>query len=199
LPIQEFAVPTEFIIVRHGEPAEAGVEDPPLSERGLRQAEATAAALPTALDGPPAALYVSPLLRARQSAEPLGRALGLEPMVDESIAEFNYGQPYYSEQHTATMGSEVIAQMMASLKDPAFLDRVRTGFDTIGEAHPDATVVAVCHGGVVSAMVTAAVYNDEPIFLPDYGSVTRVTSHGGGLRSLNSYNEASWLTDLRAD
>lgn len=195
-------MPTEFIIVRHGEPAEAGVEDPPLSDLGVRQAEATAAALAGSLQEDPAAavaaLYVSPQLRARQSAEPLSRMLGLQPTVDEQVAEFNYGRLYYSEQHAAQMDAEAIADTMASIQDPTFRERVRTGFDAIGATHPEGAVIVVCHGGVISAMVTAAVYNDQPIFLPEYGSITRIRSFGGGMRSLVSYNEASWLSGLRA-
>lgn len=183
-------MPTEFIIVRHGDPATGGVEDPPLSDLGRRQAEATAAALAgTAM----AALYVSPLLRARQSAEPLALATGLEPVVEERIAEFDQGQIYFSEKHAAEMDAKTMLAKMEALKSPEFRDRVLAGFDAIGAAHPDDTVAVVCHGGVISILVAAAVYNQSLLFLPEYGSVSRVRSHGGGLRSLVSFNETSWL------
>ena len=184
---------TDFVIIRHGEPAAAGVEDPPLSDRGRREAEATAMALAGADF---AALYVSPMLRARQSAEPLARVTGLEPIVEERVSEFNSGQAYYSEKHAAEMSGEQALAILAAMQDPAFLNRVRTGFDDIAAAHPDATVAVVCHGGVISAMMTAAIYNDALILLPDNGSVTRIRSQGGGFRSLVSFNETSWLAGI---
>jgi len=183
-------VPTDFIIVRHGDPAAGGVEDPPLSERGRLQAASTAAAL---RHEPIAALYTSPLRRALESAEPLGQAIGRSPVVEDRIAEFDHGQIYYSEKHAAEMGPEVAMAKLAAMQSQEFRDRVLAGFDAIEAAHRDATVAVVCHGGVISAVVGAAVYNPSLVFLPEYGSVTRIRSHTGGLRNLISYNESSWL------
>lgn len=184
-------MPTEFIIVRHGDPAAGGVEDPPLSELGRRQAASTADALRRE---PVAALYTSPLRRAMESAEPLGRTIGLSPVIEDRVAEFDHGQVYYSEKHAAEMSPDVATAKLAAMRSPEFRERVLAGFDTIAAAHPDGTVAVVCHGGVISVMVGAAVYNHSLIFLPAYGSVTRIHAHTGGLRNLVSYNEASWLT-----
>ncbi len=82
---------------------------------------------------------------------------------------------------------------LAAMQSPEFQDRVLAGFDAIEAANPDATVAVVCHGGVISTIVGAAVYNPALIFLPEYGSITRVRSHADGLRNLVSYNESSWL------
>lgn len=181
---------TDFIIVRHGDPGAGGVEDPPLSDLGHLQASATADAIGVeTID----ALYVSPLRRARESAEPIGRRLGLSPIVEERIAEFDHGQVYYSEKHTAEMGAEVAMAKLAAMQSPEFRDRVLAGFDAIEAANPNGRVAVVCHGGVISAIVGAAVYNHDLIFLPEYGSITRIRSHAGGLRNLVSYNESSWL------
>ena len=75
-----------IVLVRHGE-ASAGWGDdldPGLSERGRRQAEAVARAL--APDGP-MAIVSSPLLRTRETAQPLadqwGEAVAIEPCVAE--------------------------------------------------------------------------------------------------------------------
>ncbi len=181
---------TEFIIVRHGEPTSGGVEDPSLSELGRLQAEATAQQLAAEIVE---AVYTSPLQRATQSAAPVGDVLGLDPIVDDRVAEFDSGQVYYSEKHTADMGPEVAMAKLAAMQSPEFQDRVLAGFDAIEAANPDATVAVVCHGGVISTIVGAAVYNPALIFLPEYGSITRVRSHADGLRNLVSYNESSWL------
>jgi probable phosphoglycerate mutase len=70
----------EIILVRHGQPAwendGGAVDDPPLTALGQQQAQLAAAALED--EGPFDALYVSPLLRARQTAAPIGQAVGLE-------------------------------------------------------------------------------------------------------------------------
>lgn len=70
----------EIVLVRHGEPEwEPGgfaVDDPELTGRGRAQAERAADALACeSFD----ALYVSPLQRARETAEPIASRLGLEP------------------------------------------------------------------------------------------------------------------------
>jgi phosphohistidine phosphatase len=75
-----------LFLVRHGH-AEQGDPDElrPLSERGREEARATAAQLaghPT----PPAVVLTSPLLRARQTAEQIAQAAGVELQVDDRLA-----------------------------------------------------------------------------------------------------------------
>jgi broad specificity phosphatase PhoE len=76
-------------LIRHGEPdwsPEGGpsVSDPALTPFGVCQAEASAKALAHLnLD----ALYVSPYLRAKQTADVISKTLGLEPVVVEGIEE----------------------------------------------------------------------------------------------------------------
>jgi broad specificity phosphatase PhoE len=81
-------------LVRHGDTAQAadgifcGDLDPPLTDHGRSQAELVARALtPLRLVG----LYCSPKLRARQTAEPLARNSGLEPVVADGLREIAYG------------------------------------------------------------------------------------------------------------
>lgn len=77
-------------LARHGETAEnaegriLGRRDPPLSAAGVAQAEALAARLE---DAGIAAVWASPLRRARETAEIVGRALGLEPVVLADLSE----------------------------------------------------------------------------------------------------------------
>jgi broad specificity phosphatase PhoE len=63
--------------------------DAPLSAVGRRQAEQTAAFL----SGEPiTAIYASPLLRARQTAQAIARPLGLETQLVEALIECDVGQ-----------------------------------------------------------------------------------------------------------
>ena len=54
---------------------------------GGRTMAAAAAAHVEALGRPVSALYVSPLQRTRESAEPFTAAFGLEPVIDERVIE----------------------------------------------------------------------------------------------------------------
>jgi len=78
----------ELLLIRHGEPAWSengrGVDDPGLTDRGHTQARLMAGRLASlGVDQ----LLVSPLRRARQTAEPIAEALGLEPVEHPWLAE----------------------------------------------------------------------------------------------------------------
>lgn len=81
-------------MVRHGDTTHAaegyfaGDIDPPLTEHGRAQAEAVGR-VATRFDL--AAIYVSPKLRARQTAEPVLKACRLEPIMDDGLREIAYG------------------------------------------------------------------------------------------------------------
>ncbi len=86
---------TRVVLVRHGETiwhAEnryAGSTDIPLSERGTEQAEQLAKwAARAAL----AAIWVSPLRRARETAAPSEAATGIMARVDPRLREINFGR-----------------------------------------------------------------------------------------------------------
>lgn len=82
-------------LVRHGDTPQAaegifcGDLDPSLTDHGRAQAERLARV--TAQLGL-IALYCSPKLRARQTAEPTARVTGLQPVVEEGLREIAYGR-----------------------------------------------------------------------------------------------------------
>ena len=81
------------LLIRHGVTASSGVRFPepttPLSAEGLAQAERLVSRLEgVGID----ALYSSPLLRCRQTAEPLARARGLPIRVREDLADVRVGR-----------------------------------------------------------------------------------------------------------
>ena len=78
----------EIVLIRHGEPEWVrdglAVVDPPLTDRGHRQAERLAEYLRgEAFDE----VLVSPLVRARQTAAPLLAALGVDEVIDPWLEE----------------------------------------------------------------------------------------------------------------
>ncbi len=80
--------------VRHGQSvynAEGRIQgqlDPPLSDLGRLQAEAVATRLG---ELPIEAVFSSPLDRARSTAEPLAKAIGVEIQTDDRLKEINVG------------------------------------------------------------------------------------------------------------
>jgi broad specificity phosphatase PhoE len=83
-----------IVLARHGETQEnkdrrfQGQKDVPLNDRGREQARALAE---QAADEPFAALYTSPLVRARETADIVGARLGLEPRPDDRLKEVDVG------------------------------------------------------------------------------------------------------------
>ena len=90
---------TEILLVRHGESEPAvdgrpfrlleGQGDPSLSPEGRAQAEMVCARLARERVD---AIYVSSLRRTAQTAEPLARALSLDPAVDADLREVFVGE-----------------------------------------------------------------------------------------------------------
>jgi broad specificity phosphatase PhoE len=84
----------DFYFVRHAESAWnaenrlCGRTDTPLSAEGRTQAEQLAERF---RGFHPDAFYMSPLERARETAEIIARGIGLTPTVDERLTEINYG------------------------------------------------------------------------------------------------------------
>ena len=83
------------VLVRHGEAeGEAsqrflGRSDVPLSERGIAQTVALESRLP---DLDITVLVTSPLRRARQTADLIGRVLDLTPEIRENLTELDFGR-----------------------------------------------------------------------------------------------------------
>lgn len=83
----------EITLVRHGEPEwlsadGRSVADPPLTEYGHEQARCAAEVIARAK---PQAIYVSPLLRAQQTAAPLAESVGISPVTIDALAEIEVG------------------------------------------------------------------------------------------------------------
>lgn len=87
------SAPPTLLIVRHGQTAwniqrkVLGRTDIPLDETGRAQAAALAQAL-----GPVAAVWSSPLHRARETALPIATDLRLELRLDEDLVEMHQGE-----------------------------------------------------------------------------------------------------------
>lgn len=193
----------ELVLIRHGLPIRVesvdGPADPELSSAGRAQSEHMAAYLRTErID----AIYTSPLRRASETAEPLARVLGLTPILEPDVAEFDRDAPDYVpiEELKATGDPrfhEFTSGVAIGFEDRiAFADRVLAALDRIIDTNPGRTVAVVCHGGVINvflASVLGLVLDGPGFFYPNYTSIHRVAASRAGVRSVITLNETSHL------
>ena len=161
-----------IVLWRHGQTDDnvalrlQGQIDNPLNDRGREQAEVGAVELARRLrtTNAPVRLVSSDLLRARDTAAPLGRALGLDVELDAGLRERSFG-PWEGMTHAeiAERWPEQFPVWRAG-RDPdvAGIETRAQAGARVGEAlvrlaadTPDgATLVAVAHGAAISLAVT---------------------------------------------
>ena len=199
----------EIVLVRHALPVridrteDGSPADPGLAELGRRQAERVVQAL---AGDDVTALYTSPLLRARQTAEPLALALGLTVEVEPGLAEFDSGDHSYVpvEELKAAGDPRWEALMRGDLYstgvDPvAFRARVVEAVEIIVRRHPGGRAVLFSHAGTINAYAGHVLSQDRTIwFPPAYSSVTRIGAARDGRRGVTSLNETAHVRDLLA-
>jgi probable phosphoglycerate mutase len=161
-------LPTLVLLVRHGKTRTTGRIRPGqarglhLSDEGRRQADAVAERLGRL--SRIAAIYASPLERARETAAPIARARRLAVRIDRDLADCDVGRwtgaritrlARTSEWQTVQRypsgfrfpGGESFVQMQA---------RMVAALARIVERHPGATVVAISHADPIKAAVAHA-------------------------------------------
>jgi broad specificity phosphatase PhoE len=131
-------------------------ERTPLSALGRRQAASTAQAL-LARDRP-VAVYCSPFPRCLETARPLCEALGLEPIFDRRLAEFEFETQnqtlaavlegpdllLWDSLHRGRPGGETLGE---------FSVRVYRCLEELAERHLGSAVVLFTHSGVIDAAI----------------------------------------------
>lgn len=183
----------DLILIRHGEPdiEAADLSDPPLTPLGERQADATAAFL---ADATIDAIYVSPQLRAQQTARPLAERHRMEPITDVRIAEWDYEHGTYVPAWAYDeMTREEAMAKFNEMQGPEFHGRVRAGFDDIIADNPSRTVAVVCHGGVIRSLIQEILNATDTSLGANHASISRVAANRRGTRSVISFNEHHWI------
>jgi len=195
--------------VRHGESTYnslgriQGQADVPLSDLGLRQSEALAAAL---AEFPIEALYASPLRRAMQTAEPVAGALNLEVRTDRRLAEIHAGvfqdklrselPDLYPEQVARWRSGDPDFAIPGGESRRDLMRRGREVFEAIrrsGHRH----VAVVSHGGLLSAAIKDLLEipaGRHPFKLHN-GSISQLYL-GDGQMKLLSLNDVSHLREV---
>jgi probable phosphoglycerate mutase len=195
----------ELLLIRHALPArvvrdDGLAADPELTDLGHRQAAAMTAWV---TQEPIDALYVSPLLRALQTAAPLAERLRLEALVVDAIAEYDRHDPVYIPlEEIKAARDHRWEQMLAdngTAERRAWRALVVDAMEQIVAANPSRRVAVVCHGGVINAYLSHVMGIDSPMFFePGYASVHRVIAASTGQRSVSTLNEAPYLRGLAA-
>jgi broad specificity phosphatase PhoE len=158
-----------LILVRHGEtpwnrePRFQGGQDIPLSAEGRRQAEKVAQAL---AGQPVAAVYTSPLGRARETAEIVAKPHRLSVQADEAFREISFGAwegstpdevlARFPEDYRAWRTEPDVVRFPGGEELATAAARVRAGVARLGDRHPVETVVVVSHGVVIRLVVLEA-------------------------------------------
>ena len=149
---------TLVYLARHGQTPlnESGVlrglADPPLDQTGRDQARRLGAALgPLGLS----AVIASPLLRAKQTAQPVAERAGLKVATDQCLVDRDYGQ------WTGTSRDAVVAQWGSVDRAPgveprsAVADRAVKGLTDIARRCLGGTVTVVSHDAVNRQVLVA--------------------------------------------
>jgi broad specificity phosphatase PhoE len=181
------------MLARHGETADntagriLGRRDPPLSAGGVLQARRLGATL---RGSGIAALWSSPLLRARRTAEIAGEALGLEPVLLDALLESARGawegqviariRERDPDGHAAFVrgDADFVFPGGESLREQR--ERTRTALEIIAQGSAPALVVA--HAGTIRAALALCERPVPPESALAHGEVVAVLGPPGSGR-----------------
>jgi probable phosphoglycerate mutase len=196
----------DLLLIRHALPQRVEVvgrpADPELADTGHRQAMALAEWLS---HEPLHSLYVSPMRRARQTAQPLSAVTGLDPVVVEGVAEFDrHAEAYVPIEELKATNDPRYQELLdgkyfedGELDARSFQDTVVRAIDGIVAENRSRNAVVVCHGGVINAYVGHVLgLDDFMIFEPTYTGITRIRASSRGHRMIVTLNEFPHLRGL---
>ena len=168
--------PTTILLVRHGTTPTTGRSLPGrapglhLADEGVRQAERAGERLAelSQVD----ALYCSPLERTRETAAPIGKALGIKPKVARGLLECDFG-----DWTGATLKDlfklpewRTVQKAPSAFRFPngeSFNEmqvRIVSTLERLRSQHPGGTIVCVSHADPIKAAVAHAMGTHLDLF-----------------------------------
>ena len=210
-------------VVRHGETSWnadrrlQGHQDIPLNALGLAQADAAGRYLQQRHQQTPfAAIVSSDLIRARQTADAVGQALGMPVVANAALRERHYGQfegqtPTEAETGDPTAYAALVArddlEAAPGAAEPlqGMQARIEAFLADLAREYPDQAVVIVTHGGVLDILYRRAMGRrltgprDAPI--PNAGlNWLDIEAADQGLRwTMVAWGETEHLSDASRD
>jgi 2,3-bisphosphoglycerate-dependent phosphoglycerate mutase len=172
----------------------------PLSERGRAQARAVAERC-AELDL--AAVYASPIRRARETAEAIGAAAGVAVHDEPDVREIAIGA--IETEASMTMRARLEWLAMVAMRDGSWTgiagtepshtvrERMLRALDAIAARHAGRRVAVVSHAGSINAALGAIMETAHDFVFPLANASVSVIRIGGGRRLLMSANETAHL------
>lgn len=194
-------------LIRHGETAWnkekrfQGWTDIPLSAEGEAQAEKLGKRFETiSVDE----IYVSPLRRAIQTAQPIAKATGLPLQPNENFKEINFGDwEGMTAKEIAAVYGDAFDTFIANPEEGTFpgeisfdhvTERIQRGLAEVLEGKDGKNIVIVSHGGIVRLIIrylmgfTGPWYNKTWIDNTSISIVEVRPERGNLLRVLNDFS-----------
>jgi 2,3-bisphosphoglycerate-dependent phosphoglycerate mutase len=199
----------DLLLIRHAEPvriapgSSPAPADPGLTDRGRVQALRLASWLD---EEPVDAVLSSPLRRARETAELVGNALGVDVEIVDGLMEYDAEADYYipveelreTRDHHWRAMIEGRWEELGGEPPDRFRARIVPCVDEVIERFPGGRVAAVCHGGVINVYLAALLGLERHLwFEPGYTSISRVAAARTGERSVVTLNETAHLSATR--
>ena len=203
---------TELVFVRHGEqrapenpnPSARETVDPPLSERGRRQARLVGERFSIERVD---AVFASPLSRALETGREIARHHRLEPVIipdlrevevfrdvppDQSIRDF-FGVSLLVATRERMIRERKWDVYPLSESSHEFRKRTVNAVEAIIAQGEGKRVVIACHGGVINSyMAHICASSQDMFFRPAHTSVS-IALAGEGIRALQSLNDVAHL------
>jgi len=203
---------TLVLFVRHGQTPTTGKVLPGraaglhLSDTGRQQAERAAERLKvlTKVD----AIYASPLERAKETAAPIAKALGLRTSIDKGLLECDFGDWTGAELKKLMKKPEwsTVQRAPSTFRFPngeSFTEmqtRMVGAVDRLRVEHRGGVVVCVSHADPIKAVLTHAMGTHLDLFqriVVSTCSVSAVAYTGGGPIVLTVNSTGGSLAELR--
>ena len=203
---------TKVLLIRHGRTPTTGAKLPGrakglhLSAEGKKQAEAVGQRIAAAFKNV-AAVYASPLERARETASPIAKALGLKVIADKGLLECDFGTWTGANLKDLFKLPEwkTVQQAPSTFRFPkgeSFLEmqaRINDALIRLKTAHQGSTVVLVSHADPIKAAVASAL--GTPLDLFQRISISpcsiSVLQYGGASTSVLAINHVDNLGELQ--
>lgn len=208
---------TRVLLIRHGQSEGnaagrfGGHTATPLSERGRREAEATARAL-VSEKARIAFIASSDLPRAVETAEPLARALGLEVYRTSAFRERSVGRfegltfeeaaEAHPDEYAALLRRDFEHVMMGGESYRQLLERASNELDRLIEEHRGETIAVFSHTGTICILTLHLMGAlDSPALRPVWihtnnCGITRFKIHADGYVRVEAVNDTRHLADF---
>lgn len=166
--------PATVLLVRHGQTPTTGDVLPGrakglhLSDKGREQAEQAAAKIPDTAT----AVYASPLERARETAAPIAKRLGLRVVADKGLLECDFGDWTGGKLKALAKTPEwkTVQRYPSGFRFPngeSFREmqaRIVDALKRLADQHPGETIVCVSHADPIKAAVADALGTHLDLF-----------------------------------